>query len=255
MKDTRLMMGMPITVVIVSHDKITQNSVQKTIDEVFDYFKYVDQTFSVYKEDSEICKINSGLLQIRDACADVREIFELAEQTKKQTDGYFDIKNRKGLLDPSGIVKGWAIFNASKIIEKNDFRNYYVNAGGDIQVGGNNEQGQKWKVGIENPFKQGEIVKTVYLSDCGIATSGTYIRGQHIYNPKNKDEILNDVASLTIIGPNVYEADRFSTPCFAMGLPGISFVEEQKNLEGYIIDNKGVATMTSGFEQYTNAKD
>lgn len=252
MKETRLLMGMPITVVIVSDDKV---NAQKTIEEVFNYFKYIEQTFSVYKDDSEISKINFGQLEIKNASADVREIFELAEQTKIQTNGYFDIKNRKGLSDPSGIVKGWAIFNASKIIEKNNFTNFYVNAGGDIQVGGHNEQGEKWSIGIENPFKQGEIVKTVYLTDCGIATSGTYIRGQHIYNPKDKEKILNEVASLTIIGPNVFEADRFATPCFAMGLQGINFVEEQNNLEGYIIDNKGEATMTSGFEKYTNAKN
>jgi thiamine biosynthesis lipoprotein len=61
--------------------------------------------------------------------------------------------------------------------------------------------------------------------------------------------------SITIIGPNVYEADRFATPAFVMGENAIAFIEKQKGLEGYIIDNKGEATMTSGFEKYTNAKN
>ncbi len=181
----------------------------------------------------------------------MKEIFSLAEKTKKQTDGYFDIINRNGIFDPSGIVKGWSIYNASKILRNAGFDNFYVNAGGDIEVGGLNEVKRKWKIGIENPFKQGEIVKTVYLTNCGIATSGTYIRGQHIYNPKQKDDKLDLIRSLTVIGPNVYEADRFATPAFAMGLLGINFIEKQKDLEGYIIDNKGIATMTSGFEKFT----
>ncbi len=248
MKETRLIMGMPITIVIVHN---SDELVRKTLNGVFDYFNYVDNTFSVYKHDSEISRINRGELLLENASADMREIFLLAEETKKQTDGYFEITNRRGLLDPSGIVKGWSIYNASKILRNTGFDNFYVNAGGDVEVGGHNEHGQKWKIGIENPFNQSEIVKTVYLTNCGIATSGTYIRGQHIYDPKQKDKLLEDIHSLTIIGPNVYEADRFATPAFAMGLSGINFIEKQKGLEGYIIDSKGIATMTSGFERFT----
>ncbi len=248
MKETRLIMGMPITVVIVS---LTNEMVRKTMNEVFEYFDYVDKTFSVYKQDSEISRINRGELLLENANADMKEIFLLAEETKKQTNGYFDITNRSGLLDPSGIVKGWSIYNASKILRSAGFDNFYVNAGGDIEVGGLNEAKEKWKIGIENPFNQSEIVKTVYITDCGIATSGTYIRGQHIYDPKQKDKMLEEIKSLTIIGPNVYEADRFATPAFAMGIEGINFIEKQKGLEGYIINSKGIATMTSGFERFT----
>jgi thiamine biosynthesis lipoprotein len=56
---------------------------------------------------------------------------------------------------------------------------------------------------------------------------------------------------MTVIGPNVFEADKFSTPAFAMGRHGIEFIERQKNLEGYMIDRNGIATMTTGFGKYT----
>ena len=56
---------------------------------------------------------------------------------------------------------------------------------------------------------------------------------------------------MTVIGPNVYEADRFATPAFAMGKKGIDFVENLPGLEGYMVDKDGIATMTSGFEKYT----
>ena len=42
----------------------------------------------------------------------MRAVFALAEQTKQETAGYFDI-DRGGFYDPSGIVKGWAIANAA----------------------------------------------------------------------------------------------------------------------------------------------
>ena len=93
-------------------------------------------------------------------------------------------------------------------------------------------------------------MKVVELHNQGIATSGTYIRGQHIYNPFKKEDLITDIVSLTVIGPNVYEADRFATAAFAMGKEGINFIEQLPGLEGYIIDKNGVATMTSKFNDY-----
>jgi thiamine biosynthesis lipoprotein len=174
----------------------------------------------------------------------------LAEETKKQTRGYFDIVHNKK-IDPSGIVKGWAIYQAALLLSKEGVRNYYVEAGGDIQVNGKNENGEAWQVGIRNPFNREEIVKVVFLRDEGIATSGTYIRGQHIYNPHKSGEEISDIMSITVIGPNIYEADRFATAAFAMGKRGISFIENLKGFEGYLIDSEGIATYTSGFEKYT----
>lgn len=254
---------MPVTVQINVHEESPVVSLDAAFERAFDYFTYVDNKFSTYKDDSEIMAINRGFsivhgmnpALLKDASADMKEIFTLAEQTKMETNGYFDIVNRKGIIDPSGIVKGWAIYNASKIIADLGFNNYFVDAGGDIQAHGKNESGEIWKVGIENPFDQGKFVKVVYLEDCGMATSGTYIRGQHIYNPKDKGKDITEIVSLSIIGPNVYEADRFATACFAMGKAGIDFIEKQKGLEGYIIDSNGIATMTSGFDKYTKIND
>ncbi len=59
------------------------------------------------------------------------------------------------------------------------------------------------------------------------------------------------VASVTVIGPDVYEADRFATAAFAMGERGIRFLESLDGFEGYMIDNDGIATMTTGFVRYT----
>ena len=97
---------------------------------------------------------------------------------------------------------------------------------------------------------QKEIVKAVCLTNQGIATSGTYIRGQHVYNPFSPESQLTKIISITVIGPNVYEADRFATAAFAMQEKGIQFIESKENLEGYMIDSSGIATYTSGFEKF-----
>ncbi len=241
-------MGMPITIEIVD-----TKATQEDLDEVFSYFSYVDKKFSTYKDDSEITLINKGTLTEEQYSEDMKTIFALAEETKNKTDGYFDIVTPNGIYDPSGIVKGWSIHNAAKILEEKGFSNFFVDAGGDIEARGKNEENAVWSVGIRNPWNREETIKKVYIKDSGIATSGTYIRGAHIYDPHQKNKQIADIVSLTVIGPNVYDADRFATAAFAMGKEGILFIERLENFEGYMIDEKGIATMTSGFETYTHA--
>jgi thiamine biosynthesis lipoprotein len=227
---------MPITIEVKDKD-----ATSKDFDEVFKYFKFVDETYSPFKEMSEVGKLNRG-----EKVSDEMElILSLAQDLKEKTNGYFDIKNPNGKIDPSGIVKGWAIAKASDILWKKGFKNFFVDAGGDAEIVGKN-----WKWGIRNPFNKSQIIKVLNLSDCGIATSGTYERGQHIYNPVDKKTEITDIVSLTVIGPDVYEADKFATPAFAMGRDGIRFIESQKTFEGYMIDKDGIATMTSGFKKF-----
>ncbi|MBA2393340.1 MAG: FAD:protein FMN transferase [Ktedonobacteraceae bacterium] len=247
MKQTRLIMGMPITIEIVD-----AAASQDDLDEVFAHFVAVDETFSTYKDTSEISQINRGELLPTQYSEDMQTILALSAQTKEETDGYFDIQHN-GICDPSGIVKGWSIQNVAKILNTKGFRNFYIDAGGDIQVVGRKED-HPWRVGIRNPFNRDEHVKVLMITDQGIATSGTAIRGQHIYDPYHPDTALLDIASITIIGPNVYDADRFATAAFAMGRRGIQFIETLAGFEGYMIDVHGIATYTSKFERYVLQK-
>ncbi|MDE2001796.1 MAG: FAD:protein FMN transferase [Patescibacteria group bacterium] len=244
MQESRLLMGMPVTVEIRDAGA-TPQAIQKA----FSYFQYVDEKFSTYKPASEISKINGKKLAESDWSDDMKLIMRLSAQTKRETDGYFDIRRKDGYIDPSGIVKGWAIHNVALILQKEGFRYFYVDAGGDIQVAAPKTEAP-WRVGIRNPFKQSEIVQTVQLRNEGIATSGTYLRGDHIYNPRADHANATAIASLTVIGPNIYDADRFATAAFAMGKQGIMFIENLKGFEGYMIDTEGIATETGGFAKY-----
>ena len=248
MKQLQLLMGMPITVEVVDPG-VTEADIEK----VFAYFRAVDDTFSTYKEHSEIAKINRGELGEEAYSDDMKTILAVSEQTRQETRGYFDIRHN-GILDPSGIVKGWAILQAAHLLKDGGLTNFYIDAGGDIQVAGNKD-GEPWRIGIRNPFNRKEIVKVLVVTDKGVATSGTAIRGQHIYDPHNPDTSLQDVVSLTVIGPNVLEADRFATAAFAMGKRGIFFIEQLPGFEGYMIDASARATFTSGFERYVLQHD
>jgi thiamine biosynthesis lipoprotein len=242
MKQTKIIMGMPITIEILGANT------NETFKKVFDYFKAVDKRYSTYKKESEISKINKGLPKSKWS-AEMKDVLDLCGQTKRQTRGYFNIKHGDK-LDPSGLVKGWAINNAARMLSDSGYKDFYVDAGGDIQVSGTNSDQEAWQIGIRNPFNNKEIVKVVAVTNEGVATSGTYIRGQHIYDPFKSNKEITFVKSLTVIGPNIYEADRFATAAFAMGKKGLSFINSIAGLEGYMIDENQKATFTPGFERY-----
>lgn len=240
-------MGMPITLEIVDASADTA-----IFDEIYAYFDHVEQVFSPFKATSEVARINRGEVGLADTCEEMQIVLELAEQTRRETYGYFDVWHN-GRFNPSGIVKGWAIDEAASLLYDEGFRDFYVDAGGDVQVYGRNGSGQEWRAGISSPFDISQIVKTVALYDRGIATSGSYMRGAHIYNPHDDNDALSEIVSITVIGPDVLEADRFATAAFAMGHMGVYFVESLPGFEAFQIDQSGQATMTTHFIDYVVA--
>ncbi len=243
-RDTRILMGMPITIDVAGADA------EAMVDAAFALFAAVDARFSTFRPDSEVSALNAGRLAPADFSAELVEVLALADQTHRETDGYFDIRRPDGVFDPSGIVKGWAIRNAARRIAAAGFRDFCVDAGGDIQTGGHGPEGDDWRIGIRNPFDPAEIIKAVALKGQGIATSGTYARGQHIHDPYRPQAPIEDLVGLTVIAADVLEADRFATAAFAMGKAGIHFIEAMPGLEGYAVDPRGIATQTSGFKDY-----
>jgi len=242
--ETRIIMGMPIALAFADPPP------EGLMDGVFAYFESVDARFSPFKADSEISALNRGGGACEGHSAEMREVLAIAARTKYETRGFFDIRRPDGTLDPSGIVKGWAVRNAARLVSEAGVENYCVDAGGDIQPGGSNAEGQDWRIGIRNPFNEREIIKVIAPGTCGVATSGNYARGQHIYNPHRPDRPIDEIVSLTVIGGDVLEADRFATAAFAMGAEGIAFIEKQPGLEGYQVSAAGVATQTRGFGAY-----
>ena len=243
-KRTWIEMGMPVTVCIRDEWASEQD-----IDAVAFWFEEVNQRFSPYLPTSEVSLLNAGSIRRDEVSDQLNGILALCEETKAETGGYFEIE-RNGRIDPSGLVKGWAIQKAAELLTVRAMSNFFVDAGGDVQAVGLNAAGEPWRVGIRNPFKHEEQVKVLAISNRGVATSGTAARGRHIYDPLRDGPHQSDVVSLTVVGPSIYEADRMATAASAMGHQGLSFIAAQPNLEGYAITADGMAEYTSGFNVY-----
>lgn len=244
MKSTQNIMGMPVTVEVVADGM----GAEEALEAAFDFLRSADQTFSTYKPESQISRLNRGELVEARADSVVREVLAACEDMWQRTDGYFDIHRPGGQIDPSGYVKGWAIHGAARRLEAAGLHDYAVEAGGDLQVSGHNAEGGPWRVGIRNPLDRRQVVKVLGLREGAAATSGTYERGDHIYDP-HTGRAATELASITVVGPDIVVADVFATAAFAMGARGAEWVAAQ-GLECYAIAPDGTATFTPGLKRY-----
>ena len=204
-------MGLPV-VVDVRDDAETGAA----LDQLFEWLRWVDATFSTFKEDSEISRIHRGELLREDAHPDVRHVLDRCERLRDETDGYFDMRTPDGSIDPSGLVKGWAVDRAAAILDGAGLHNYTVSAGGDMRVLGRAIPDLAWRVGIQHPLERLEVAAVVETTDLAIATSGAYARGDHVWNP-HSGRAPRGILSVTIVGPELGTADAYATAAFAMG--------------------------------------
>ena len=70
-------MGMPIVVDV--RDEEVEEAV---LDRMFDWLRWVDATFSTFRADSEISRLNRGLLALDDAHEHVRDVLARCEELR-----------------------------------------------------------------------------------------------------------------------------------------------------------------------------
>jgi thiamine biosynthesis lipoprotein len=246
-------MGMPITIE-VRDPEVSPSA----LDDAFDWFRWVDATFSTYKPDSEINRLNRGELRLEDAHHEVRAVLQRCDELRAETDGYFDARVRllSGVLDPSGYVKGWSVDRAAEILEEAGARNYYVNAGGDIRVRGGALPETYWRIGIQHPLLHDKVAAVVATSDLAIATSGTYARGDHIIDPHTGFPATG-VLSVTITGADLGTTDAYATAAFAMGQNGPNWTTTlvARGYEAMTILADQTVLSTPGFPRVERERD
>lgn len=234
-------MGMPVTIDV--RDAGVDAAV---LDAAFADLRSVDELFSTYRPGSEISRIGRGELRAEDASPHVRLVLDLCDRYQRATGGWFRARIG-GRLDPSGLVKGWAIDRVSTLLERRGARCFFVDAGGDVVARGHNGAGAPWRVGIRHPIERTKVTRVVLATDLAVATSGTYERGGHVLDP-HSGRPVRDVLSVTVVGPDIVEADVHATAALAMGAAGLELVERLRGYEAYAIFPDLRARWTSGFD-------
>jgi FAD:protein FMN transferase len=213
-------------------------------DEAVRLLQQADQRFSTYRPDSDISRVRRGDIRVSDCHPDIDEVLGLCQRATEQTDGYFTTFPY-GDLDPTGLVKGWAIQRASAVLLDAGSSWHSVNGGGDIQLAGH-ALSTPWRVGITDPTDPTRVVAVAVCQDGAVATSGNAERGHHIVNPRT-GLTANHFASVTITAPLLIDADVFATAAFARGESAIAWVERLPDVDAMFVRPDGSVTATSSF--------
>jgi thiamine biosynthesis lipoprotein len=214
-------MGMPISVAIRGRHAGDDRG-RAAWDATLAVLREADRVFSTYNADSVICRIGRGELALADCipedAADVAEVLAIGEAARRDSDGAFAV-DRGGVLDPSGVVKGWAAERAAAHLAALPDTDFCLSAGGDIVCRTIDPASPPWRIGIEDPHDPTRLVGVVPLHTGAVATSGSYRRGAHIVDARTGRPAVG-LASVTVVGRSLTAVDVDATAAFALGADG-----------------------------------
>jgi thiamine biosynthesis lipoprotein len=164
---------------------------------------------------------------------------------------------RKGMrVHLGGIGKGYAVEHAVTTMRRAGLRDFMIQAGGDLYVGGRND-GRPWRLGINDPRgPAGRSFATIELTDGTFSTSGDYarsfvkdgVRYHHLLDPAT-GQPARGCRSVTIVADSPLVADGLSTGVFILGpVEGMALIERLPQVEGVIVDAQNNVLVSSGLK-------
>ncbi|KRV47925.1 thiamine biosynthesis protein [Wenjunlia vitaminophila] len=175
----------------------------------------VDRAFSPFRPDSAVSRLARGELHRTDAPPEVRLVLGWCEEAEQRTGGCFSAR-AAGVLDPCGLVKGWATQRAHALLRAAGAPRSSVNGGGDVCLGAPPRPGTPWRTGVADPRRPGRLLAVVAGHDHAVATSGGAERGAHIIDPRTGRPAAALLAA-TVTGPDLTWADAYATAAVVMG--------------------------------------
>jgi FAD:protein FMN transferase len=175
----------------------------------------VDRVFSTYRPDSFVSRLGRGELTVEQCPPEVAEVLALGEVARLQSYGAFDVR-RGGVLDPSGVVKGWAVERAARPLRALADTDVCLGAGGDLVCHVADPDSPPWRIGIEDPHDPARVVAVVPVRAGAVATSGLAHRGAHLVDART-GAVPDGVASVTVVHDDLTWADVDATAAFALG--------------------------------------
>lgn len=210
-------------------DEFSEPELERICNDAMEILHDADQVFSLYKPESEISRLNAGVLDWEKASGVQKSIRDQAEKWKSETDAFFDPVSPQGIYDPSGLVKSWAARNAAQYLEANGITSFTLNAGGDIYLSSNLKSSLLFRVGLANLTSIGsetagsnmvlDLAKSDYRA---VATSGSAERGEHIWKSPDSEFI-----QATVVAKDLVLADIWATALISGGQDALKLFTQQ----------------------------
>jgi thiamine biosynthesis lipoprotein len=164
--------------------------------------------------------------------------------------------NRPGVkVHLGGIGKGYAVDRAIALLRGQGFRDFLIQAGGDMYVAGT-DGGRPWKLGIADPRGNHDPFAMVQIADGTLSTSGDYerffmkdgTRYHHILDP-DFGEPARGCRSVTLVSNKAVLADAVAKGVFILGpTDGMRLIEQLPDIEGVIVSDDNQVMISSGLK-------
>lgn len=222
-------MGLPVSVDVrrCGHD------VTPALARAFAWLRDVDARFSPFRPSSEVRRLDRG--ELAQVSADLVEVLALCAEYERRSGGAFRARLPGRGLDPSGVVKGWAVQRMADLLVADGVAHFCVNAGGDVVTRGEPEPGRAWRIGVRHPVVTDQLCVTLGLRDGAVATSACYERGQHILDGRTGRPAIG-LLSLTVVADDLTTADATATAGFALGADGVAWAASQPGCLVFAVD-------------------
>ncbi|MEU1666114.1 FAD:protein FMN transferase [Streptomyces sparsogenes] len=223
--------------------------VRAALDGAAAWLHRVDEVFSPWRADSQISRLRRGELELSRCDADVRDVLRLCDEAERTSGGWFSARYA-GEVDPTGLVKGWAVERAARMLVSAGAGSVCVNGGGDVQT-----HGGPWRVGIADPLCPGELAAVVEArGELAVATSGPAERGCHILDPYTGAPPADQLASVTVVCRGLADADAWATAACAMGAERARrWLQRLPDAAAFAVRADGTTWRTSGFARHDAA--
>jgi thiamine biosynthesis lipoprotein len=171
-------------------------------------------------------------------------------KTRIDQNGVFVKDHLETQIDFNAIAKGYTVDMVAKYLESIGVKDYLVEIGGEIVAKGVKLNGEKWRIGIDQPLEINDgsrpLNTVLSLTDIAMATSGNYrnfhidtLTGEkyvHTMNARTGYPSKSNMLSATVLASDCASADAYATTFMAMGLKeSRSFLEQHSEIEAYLI--------------------
>jgi FAD:protein FMN transferase len=240
-------MGMPVSLALRGRHLVDE-AARTAWEEALEVLHEADRVFSTYRPDSCVARLDRGVLRLDECPPEVAEVLALGEQARRESRGAFDVRrpgsDGRPHLDPSGVVKGWAVKRAARALEQLPDTDFCLAAGGDLVCSAAPDR-PPWRIGIEDPHDPRRVLATVPVATGGVATSGPAHRGPHVVDART-GRAASALASVTVLGPDLVWADIDATAAIALGDEALRWLQTRPGRRGLVVHADGTTETFRG---------
>jgi thiamine biosynthesis lipoprotein len=240
-------MGLPVSLALRGRH-LGGPVVDHAWDHVLSSLRVDEAMFSTYRSDSLISRLDRGEISLTDCPRPVHEVLALAERARCESGGAFDVRrfgpDGRSHLDPSGVVKGWALDRAVSCLLDLHETDVCISAGGDM-VCRTRPSAPAWRIGVEDPADPSLLVAVLPLHTGALATSGNIHRGEHIQDART-GRPAGGVASVTVVAADLTTADIDATAAYALGTQAAAWLRS-RGRTGLVVHRDGSLETLGGY--------